>query len=195
MLATKGRCGRCPRHLRWPLFTGTNHSFARRGSNPERPPRHSGRTRHVRREAHEARPETGELLQLGFLPGDLDWYVWAYPQWFGGALLQGGEIIARHPAGARCVRMGTRLLAATTVSPRFAPSPARSAGSRLPNRRFFAGKVAMQLQGLWLQRLHQAICAGARIWRGPLAHDAERSRGVRAGRLGRARDSSRSQAP
>ena len=140
-------------------------ALSRGGARSRKAPANFGRTRHVSpRSSRGATRRPASFGSSAFFRGARLVRL-GLPTWFGGGLLQGGEIIARHSAGARCVRMGTRLLAAlrSRRDPRllrlvWQVLVGRIAVFRRQNRHAAARPL--------VARLHQAICAGARIWRG-----------------------------
>jgi maltose-binding protein MalE len=102
----------------------------------------------------------GSLRQMGFLPQEPGWFAFAFPLWFGGSLLDGDQIsIGTNPrnlAAYRWVENYTRKYGADTIK-RFSSGFGQMASAQSP---FFSGKVAMVLNGVWLNNYIRKFSPG-----------------------------------
>lgn len=125
--------------------------FREAGLDPEQPPKTIEELMEFSRKLTKHDPQTGALTQVGFLPQDPGWWPWSFPRYFGGDLVNAkGEIVYdKLPENIRSmewVRSYTEeygLEKLTTFATGFGQF-----GS--PQYPFFAGKVAMCFQGVWL---------------------------------------------
>lgn len=125
--------------------------FREAGLDPERPPRTRAELDEMARKLTRRDPATGAITQAGFLPQEPGWWMWANPRWFGGSFQDAaGEVsIGRDAANVeslRWLRGYTEEYGVDSLQ-RFT-SGFGTFGS--PQSAFFAGKVAMVLQGVWL---------------------------------------------
>ena len=89
------------------------------------------------------------LLRAGFLPGEPGLWHWAWGYYFGGNLLQGDRITASDPANVRAlewVASYSRKLGVDKIQ------LFRSGFGNVtsPQNPFLSGKVAMEIQGVWM---------------------------------------------
>lgn len=125
--------------------------FREAGLDPERPPQTIEELMDYSRKLTKRDPRTGALLQVGFLPQDPGWWSWSFPSYFGGALVdEAGEIVYdRRPENLRSmewVRSYTEEYGLEELKT-FATGFGQFGSPQYP---FFAGKVAMCFQGVWL---------------------------------------------
>jgi ABC-type glycerol-3-phosphate transport system substrate-binding protein len=134
--------------------------FREAGLDPDRPPRTLAELDEFAAKLNRRDARTGELLQVGFLPQEPNWFTWAYPLWFGGSHRQGQEItIGTDPANLAAYRWvdgATRRLGLADV--RGFSSGFGTFAS--PQNAFLAGKVAMVLQGVWMNNFIQQFAPG-----------------------------------
>lgn len=135
--------------------------FREAGLDPERPPRTRAELDEFARKLTKRDPATGNLVRAGFLPQEPGWWVWANPLWFGGSFQDAaGEVsIGTDPANVEAVRW---LRAYTdeygSDSLQRFTSGFGTFGS--PQSAFFAGKVAMVLQGVWMNNYIRQYAPG-----------------------------------
>jgi ABC-type glycerol-3-phosphate transport system substrate-binding protein len=135
--------------------------FREAGLDPERPPRTRAELDEFARRLTRKDPATGSILQAGFLPQEPGWWLWANPLWFGGSFMDAeGEIsVGRdraNPAALRWLRSYTDEYGKDELQ-RFI-SGFGTFGS--PQSAFFNGKVAMVLQGVWLNNYIRQFSPG-----------------------------------
>lgn len=124
--------------------------FREAGLDPERPPRTLAELDEFARRLTKRDPQTGALLQVGFLPQEPGWWPWIFCRWFGGQLFDGHNItLATDPknvAAMEWVASYSKALGRDAVTS-FASGFAGQMAS--PQSGFFSGKVAMIFQGVW----------------------------------------------
>jgi ABC-type glycerol-3-phosphate transport system substrate-binding protein len=125
--------------------------FREAGLDPERPPRNLVELREFSRQLTRRDPETGALRQVGFLPQDPGWWPWTFPAYFGGQLLDADgnityDTLPQNLESMRWVESYTRLYGLEGLK-LFATSFGQFGSPQFP---FFAGRVAIVLQGVWL---------------------------------------------
>lgn len=134
--------------------------FREAGLDPERPPRTLAELDDFTAKLTKRDARTGELLQIGFLPQEPNWFTWAYPLWFGGSHWQNGAITsATDPAQ----RAAYRWVADCTRRQGVAQVRSFSSGFGTfasPQNAFLAGKVAMVFQGVWMNSFIQQFAPG-----------------------------------
>lgn len=97
----------------------------------------------------------GKMVVAGFLPGEPGWWSWAWGPYFGGQLWDGtSKITANSPENLRAMQW------VQSFSKRFGPSQIQSYKSGFgtfesPQNAFMANKVAMEVQGVWMNNFIQ----------------------------------------
>lgn len=135
--------------------------FREAGLDPERPPRTRKELDEMARRLTRTDPVTGAITQAGFLPQEPGWWMWANPLWFGGSFLDAdGEVSIGHDpanvASLRWLRSYTEEYGVDALQ-QFT-SGFGTFGS--PQSAFFDGKVAMVLQGVWLNNYIRQFSPG-----------------------------------
>lgn len=124
--------------------------FREAGLDPERPPRNIEELMEFSKKLTKRDPATGALVQVGILPQEPGYWPWAFCQWFGGRLVDedGNITIGTDPQNLEAmewIKSYTEYYGVEEMKI-FASGFGR-AGS--PQNPFFAGKVAMMLNGVW----------------------------------------------
>ncbi|MCG3146845.1 MAG: hypothetical protein PCFJNLEI_00279 [Verrucomicrobiae bacterium] len=131
--------------------------FREAGLDPDRPPRTRAELDEYAAKLTKRDPQTGAITQLGFLPQEPNWFVWAYPQWFGGRYWDGQAItLAGQTEWLRWVESYSRrygLEQIKTFSSGFG-------NFNSPQNPFLAGKVAMVVQGVWMNSFIERFAPG-----------------------------------
>lgn len=90
-----------------------------------------------------------EFVRMGFLPTEPGWFNWFWPAWFGGALMDDDGISADAPANLAAMRW-FKSYADTYGLKRILKFQGGFGNFSTRENAFFNGRVAMELQGVWL---------------------------------------------
>jgi ABC-type glycerol-3-phosphate transport system substrate-binding protein len=145
-----------------PAATGLHWNkalFRDAGLDPERPPQTIAELDEFAEKLTKRDPKTGQLLQLGFLPQEPGWWPWAFPVWFGGPLMEGERITAKTPGSQAAFEW------IESYSRKYGLDAIKSFTSGFgnfssPQSAFFSGKVAMVVQGVWLNNFIRQYAPG-----------------------------------
>jgi multiple sugar transport system substrate-binding protein len=133
--------------------------FRAAGLDPERPPRTIAELDEFAEKLTRRGPDGG-FEQMGFLPQEPGWAAWAFPQWFGGELFDGSQVtIGTRPENGRAyewVESYTRKYGLHLVRT-FTGGFGEFSSAQSP---FFSGKIAMVLQGVWLNNFIRQYAPG-----------------------------------
>ena len=133
--------------------------FREAGLDPERPPRTLAEL-DAFAEKLTKRDRAGQILQLGFLPQEPGWFAWAFPQWFGGRLWDGTNIVfsatPENLASYQWVAGYTHRLGIEAVR----AFTAGFGNFSSPQNPFMSGKVAMVFQGVWMNNYLRQYAPG-----------------------------------
>jgi ABC-type glycerol-3-phosphate transport system substrate-binding protein len=125
-------------------------SFREAGLDPERPPRTLRELREFSQKLTKRDSKTGALTQVGFLPQDPGWWPWAFPAYFGGALIDatGNIVYDRLPENLESMRWVASYseLYGVDALKLFASGFGQFGSPQYP---FFAGRTALVFQGVW----------------------------------------------
>lgn len=95
-------------------------------------------------------PQTGRYTQVGFMPTEPGWWTWSWGYWFGGRLIdERGNITATDPGIVAAYRWFHQIDEQYTAEDldTFRSSAVTFDSPRNP---FIEGKVAMEIQGVWM---------------------------------------------
>jgi multiple sugar transport system substrate-binding protein len=134
--------------------------FEEAGLDPERPPRTLEELDDYA-ERLTRYDNDGNIVQMGFLPQEPDWYTWAYGPWFGATLLAAGEVTANHPQNIEALAWMQKYSLKYGVDriKRFASGFGNFSS---PQNAFFSRKVAMGFHGVWLHNYMTQYAPGMR---------------------------------
>lgn len=141
--------GPCPPPPPSQPYTGTKKMFRDAGLDPEKPPQTMAELEAMNTKLTRKKQD-GSLAQIGHMPQEPGWWMHDFPSWFGGASWDGAN----------------KLLLDEQPNRRFfswlESYPKRFGGSAMfelrggfgnfasPDNPFFNGKVAMIMQGVWM---------------------------------------------
>jgi multiple sugar transport system substrate-binding protein len=112
------------------------------------------------------------LLHVGFLPNEPIWWMFGWGDFFGGRLLRGSDTIsAAEPANVRAfewVASYSQKLGVDVIK-RFRSGFGNSSS---PQSAFLSGKVAMEMQGVWIHNYIEKYAPGLAWSAAPFPHPA-----------------------
>lgn len=133
--------------------------FRQAGLDPERPPASLAELEEFNRKLTKRNPD-GSLAQIGHMPQEPGWWMVDFPSWFGGPSWDGGDhLLLDAPSGREFfgwlesypVRFG---------GPALFKLRGAFGNFASPDNPFFNGKVAMVLQGVWLDNFIRKYAPG-----------------------------------
>jgi multiple sugar transport system substrate-binding protein len=133
--------------------------FREAGLDPDRPPETVAELDGFAEKLTQRDPESGALVQLGFLPQTPLWWAWAYPIWFGGRLFDGEKVTADGAANEAAFEW------VASYAKRYGADDIKAFTSGLgniasPQSGFLSGKLAMSLQGAWFDNFIRQYAPG-----------------------------------
>jgi ABC-type glycerol-3-phosphate transport system substrate-binding protein len=123
--------------------------FKEAGLDPEKPPQTLQELDAYARKLTK-HDKNGKITQMGFLPSDPGWWNWSWGYWFGGKLWNGKDkITCNSPENVKSMEWVAQ------YSKEYGVQQIKSFSSgfgnyQSPQNSFFTGKVAMQVQGIWM---------------------------------------------
>ena len=133
--------------------------FRDAGLDPNRPPKTIAELDALA-EKLTKRDADGSLAQVGYLPQEPGWWNWAWGFWFGGRLWDGKETITADCAGNvrafEWIRSYSEKYGVDDIR-RFASGFGNFSS---PQNAFLSGKVAMELQGVWMHNFINMYAKG-----------------------------------
>ena len=133
--------------------------FREAGLDPDRPPKTIAEL-DAMADQLTRRDSNGQLTQVGYLPQEPGWWNWAWGFWFGGRLWDGEKTItADAPGNVRAFEW------IKSYSDRYGVDGIRRFASGFgnfssPQNAFLSGKVAMELQGVWMHNFIDMYAPG-----------------------------------
>jgi len=133
--------------------------FREAGLDPERPPKTIAELDEFA-EKLTKRDASGGLAQVGFLPQEPGWWNWAWGFWFGGHLWDGkATITASDPHNIKAFQW------IQSYSKKYGTDDIRRFASGFgnfssPQNAFLSGKMAMELQGVWMHNFIDMYAPG-----------------------------------
>ena len=123
--------------------------FREAGLDPDRPPRTLNELDEYA-EKLTKKDRNGHLIQIGFLPSEPGWWKYSWGFWFGAELWDGKDRITanspEHLAAMKWVKSYVDKFGYLELD-RFKKT---FGGFSSPDNAFFTGKVAMEIQGVWM---------------------------------------------
>jgi ABC-type glycerol-3-phosphate transport system substrate-binding protein len=124
--------------------------FREAGLDPERPPRTVAELDEYSRKLTRRDPQTGALLQVGFLPQEPGWWPWVFCRWFGGEIFDGQHItLASDPRNVAAMEWVANYTKYYHLNDMISFASGFAGQWASPESGFFSGKVAMIFQGVW----------------------------------------------
>ena len=134
--------------------------FREAGLDPERPPRTLIELDQFAEKLTRRDSRSGAIVQLGFLPQEPGWFAWSFPKWFGGEYWDGTDItIGKRAENLECYRW------VESYTRKYGLAQVREFTSGFGNfasplNPFMSGKLAMELQGVWMDNFINQFAPG-----------------------------------
>ncbi len=135
--------------------------FREAGLNPDRPPRTIQELDTYARRLTKV-DENGRLIQVGYLPTEPGWWKYPWALWFGGTLWNGVDRLTFNSPESLKAMKWIASYADGAVFKGVGPKPIsyeeldrfkKTAGAfSTSDNAFFSGKVAMEIQGVWMAK-------------------------------------------
>ncbi|HIE50395.1 MAG TPA: ABC transporter substrate-binding protein [Armatimonadetes bacterium] len=148
--------------------------FRKAGLDPERPPRTIEELDEYAAKLTKY-DEKGNLVQIGFMPSEPGWWNWAWGYFFGGKLYdeETQRITCASPENIRAFEW------VQSYAKKYGVSALQTFQSGFgnfssPQNAFLAGKVAMELQGVWMHNFIDKYAPHLDWGAAPFPHPADR---------------------
>lgn len=118
-------------------------------------------------------PDNKRLIQVGFLPSEPGFWHWSWGYYFGGQLVEGDRITAASPENIRAfewIASFSKQIGVDKIQ-RFRSGFGSFASPQNP---FMTGKVAMEIQGVWMSNFIERYAPGMQWRAGPFPHPSDR---------------------
>ncbi len=147
--------------------------FREAGLDPERPPRTLDELGRYA-ELLTKRDERGRLVQMGFMPSEPGWWNWSWGYYFGGGLWDGEDTItAGSPENVEAyewVRSYSEQYGVGSIQ----VFQSGFGNFSSPQNAFLSGKVAMEIQGVWMANFIDKYAPGMEWGAAPFPYPADR---------------------
>jgi ABC-type glycerol-3-phosphate transport system substrate-binding protein len=147
--------------------------FREAGLDPERPPR-TIEELDAYAEKLTRRDANGKIIRMGFSPNEPGWWNWGWGYFFGGRLWDGkDQITANAPENLRAFRWIQSYAKKYDVRD-LQVFQSGFGNFSSPQNAFLAGKVSMELQGVWMYNFIDKYAPDLKWAAAPFPHPADR---------------------
>lgn len=133
--------------------------FREAGLDPEKPPQTLGELDSMAARLTKY-DEEGNIVQLGFLPGEPGWWPWAWGFWFGGRLWDGDSTVTIQSEPNLAAMRWVASYAQRYGNEQLKKFTGGFGSFSSPQNAFLSGLVAMELQGVWMHNFIEKYAPG-----------------------------------